>query len=258
VNLSKIVTSSSRPLYEQIKTSLKSAINQHEILPGEKIPSLENLCKMYGVSRMTARQAVQELVRDGVLYTVIGKGTFVAIKTKKEPPLNSVWGFSDSFSSIEGNHFSRLLSLKIQPAGERIGKKLNVHPESSIYRLSRLRLLDHQPVAVEHSHLPVDRFPNLESFDWNHASLYNVLRENYKIDLSHGKQFVDAGCASGDIAQLLEVKPNFPLLIMERMITSHDGWNVEYGYAYYRSDSIRLLIRLSKSESFTLVKSESY
>jgi len=244
-------------LYKQIKNALLSAIDNSDISPGEKIPSLEDLSQRYGVSRMTARQAVQELVREGRLYTVIGKGTFVSKKTKIEPPMNSVWGFSDSFSSTEGDNLSRLLSMEILKPDDEIAEKLKISKDNKIYKLSRLRLIDQKPVAVEFSHLPFDRFPNLDQYDWNSVSLYATLCKTYKVKLSHGKQFVETGCASSNIASLLEVQPNTPVLIMDRVIMSDSGWHVEYAHTYYRADCIRLLIQMSNDEPITLVKAES-
>lgn len=257
MNFSKIRVNSSRPLYKQIKHVLLSAIVNQEILPGEKIPSLDTLCKHYNVSRMTARQAVQELVHEGKLYTVIGKGTFVSIPEKIEPTMNTIWGFSDSFSKTGDSHLSRLLSLEIQKSGSFIAEKLNISPENKIYKLSRLRLINQQPVAVESSHLPYHRFPNLEKFDWNNVSLYETLRNNYHAKLSKGKQTVEAACATNEIAALLEVRVNSPMLIMDRVIMCDAGWNVEYAYAYYRADRIRLSINMSDNESITLVKAVS-
>jgi GntR family transcriptional regulator len=257
VNLSSIRPDGPHPLYKQIKYALLSAIQNQEILPGEKIPSLENLCQQYSVSRMTARQAVQELVREGRLHTVIGKGTFVSKNRKVETSMNTVWGFSDAFASPNDKHLSKLLSMTVQKSGPEIGEKLNISPDKKIYKLSRIRLINHDPVAVEYSHLPFNHFPNLDSFDWNNVSLYAALREKYHINLSHGKQFVEAGSATNEIAALLEVQPESPLLIMDRIIMSNAGWYVEYAHTYYRSDRIRLLIQMSNDEPITLVKAES-
>jgi len=257
VNLSNIRINSSHPLNNQIKNALLSAIDNSDISPGEKIPSLEDLSQRYGVNRMTARQAGQELVREGRLYTVIGKGTFVSKKTKIEPPMNSVWGFSDSFSSTEGDNLSRLLSMEILKPDDEIAEKLKISKDNKIYKLSRLRLIDQKPVAVEFSHLPFDRFPNLDQYDWNSVSLYATLCKTYKVKLSHGKQFVEAGCASSNIASLLEVQPKSPVLIMDRLIESDKGWHVEYAHTYYRADCIRLLIQMSADEPITLVRAES-
>ena len=257
MNLSNIRLTGSRPLYKQIKQALISAIDTQEILPGEKIPSLDKLCKRYNVSRMTARQAVQELVREGRLYTGVGKGTFVSTLPKIEPAMNTIWGFSDSFSKRYNDHLSRLLSMEIQKSGSVIGDKLNIPSENKIYKLSRVRLIKQQPVAVEISHLPYHRFKNLEKFNWNKLSLYETLRKNYHVKLSHGKQYVEAACASDEIAALLEIQARAPVLIMDRVIMSDAGWMVEYAHAYYRADRIRLSVNMSDSESITLVKAVS-
>ena len=257
VNLSNIRINGSHHLNNQIKNVLLSSIDSNDILPGERIPSLDELCKRYGVSRMTARQAVQELVREGKLYTVIGKGTFVSNKTKIEPPMNTVWGFSDSFSSTEGETLSRLISMETLKPDAEVAVKLGISKDKKIYKLSRLRLINQMVVAVEFSHLPFDRFPGLGKFDWNSESLYAALRNYYKIRLSAGKQFVEAGFASSDIALLLEVQPKSPVLIMDRLIESDKGWHVEYAHTYYRADCIRLLIQMSADEPITLVRAES-
>jgi GntR family transcriptional regulator len=236
-----------------------AAINKQTILPGEKIPSLDDLSDQFGVSRMTARQAVQELVRENKLYTVIGKGTFVTQKPKIEPPMNTIWGFTDSFSSSAGSNLSRLLSMEIKKSGYEIAQKLRIEPESRIYVLSRVRLIQQKPVAVEYSHLPYDRFPNLEKFDWNNVSLYNTLREKYKIKISSGKQFVEADTAETEIADLLNIRKKSPILKMDCIIMSDEGWHIEYAHTYYRADRImQLSIQIFDNEPITLVKAESF
>lgn len=234
-----------------------AAIDKQTILPGEKIPSLDDLSDQFGVSRMTARQAVQELVRENKLYTVIGKGTFVTQKPKIEPPMNTIWGFTDLFSSSAGSNLSRLLSMEIKKSGYEIAQKLCIEPESRIYVLSRVRLFQQKPVAVEYSHLPYDRFPNLEKFDWNNVSLYETIREKYKLKISSGKQFVEADTAEGEIADLLNVRKKSPVLKMDRIIMSDEGWHIEYAHTYYRADRIRLSIKIFDNEPITLVKAES-
>lgn len=233
------------------------AIDKQSILPGEKIPSLDDLSGQFGVSRMTARQAVQELVRENKLYTVIGKGTFVTQKPKIEPSMNTIWGFTDSFSSSAGSNLSRLLSMEIKKSGYEIAQKLRIEPESRIYVLSRVRLIQQKPVAVEYSYLPYDRFPNLEKFDWNNVSLYETLREKYQIKISSGKQFVEADTAEGEIADLLNVRKKSPVLKMDRIIMSDEGWHIEYAHTYYRADRILLSIQIFDNEPITLVKAES-
>jgi GntR family transcriptional regulator len=245
-------------MYMQIKTSIVSAIDAQDMLPGEKIPSLEALSKLYGVSRMTARQAVQELVHEGRLYTVIGKGTYVSPITKIEPPINTIWGFSDSFSTINGHHSSRLLSIKIQTANHEIAGKLGISNGSQVYQLSRLRLLNQTPLAVEHTHLPADRFPLLESYDWNNVSLYAVIRDHYHVQLSQGTQHVEACSAPLEIAQLLTIQPGAPILVMDRTVATRAGWMVEYAHTFYRSDCVRLSITMAADEPLTLVKTVSH
>ena len=257
MSLPKISISDSQPLYKQIKDSIMFAIDNQTILPGEKIPSLDDLSGQFGVSRMTVRQAVQELVREKKLYTVIGKGTFVTQTPKIEPPMNTVWGFSDSFTSSSGNELSRLLSMEIKKSGNEIAQKLEIEPGSRVYKLSRVRLIDHNPVAVEFSHLPHDRFLNLEKFDWNTVSLYATLRYKYHVKISSGRQFVEADCAEGEIAELLDVQPKSPVLKMDRIIMSDEGWHIEYAHTYYRADRIRLSIQMFGNEPITLVKAES-
>ena len=258
MNFLKISIKDSQPLYKQIKDSIINAIDNQAFLPGEKIPSHDDLSKQFSVSRMTVRQAVQELVRENKLYTVIGKGTYVTQKPKIEPSMNTIWGFSDSFSEYAGDEVSQLLSMVIRKSGNEIAQKLNIEPKNRIYKLSRVRVIDHKPVAVEFSHLPYDRFPNLEKFDWKRVSLYATLREKYHIKISHGKQFVEADCADGEIADLLNVQPKSPILMMDRIIISDEGWHIEYAHSYYRADRIRLSIQMFDNEPITLVKAESH
>lgn len=257
MNLPAINQSSSYPVYLQIKDSLQRAIQAKPFAPDEKIPSVKELCRQTGASRMTVLRALHELVRDGELYTVSGKGTFVARPPRMETNIQKPWGFSDTFLKQGHTPSSQLLSLTKIPADPKIAHSLHIAEGKEIFRLERVRLLDMYPMGVEISCLPCARFPGLEQFDWNTHSLYQVLRNHYHIHFEGGTQYIEAGCPDEGTARALRISKSTPILKMKRTTFAAGGQAVEFVCAYYRSDHVRLEVKLTADEMVRMISSKS-
>ncbi len=247
---------SSYPVYLQIKDSIKHAIHVKPFAPDEKIPSVRQLCQQTGASRMTVLRAVHELVSEGELYTVSGKGTFVARPPQMETNIQKTWGFSDTFLSQGHQPSSQLLSLSTIPADKQIAPALKIKTGEDIYRLERVRFLDLYPMGVEVSCLPCKKFPRLEQFEWNTHSLYQVLRDHYHTSLAGGEQYVEAGGAAETIAHSLRIPKNTPILILKRTTISTTGEPVEFVCAYYRSDHVRLKLHLTSDDMVNIISAK--
>jgi len=236
---------SAEPLYEQIKSHLLERIEDGTYPPHSKIPSERTLSEQFGVSRMTVKHAIKELVFNERLYTRVGKGTFVS-----EPPitqqLSTLTSFTEDMASIGKTTSNRVLLAETLPATEKLAEPLDVPPGTELALLRRLRLADGVPVALESSYLHHAYCEGvLTAHDYGGASLYAALRDDYGLQLAYAEQRIRARLATADEAALLEIEPGFPLLHITRVTFLVDDTPVEYVQSAYRGDRYVFRARLN-------------
>ena len=225
----------SDPLYLQLRNRLTTEIREGHFPTHERIPSERDLAEKYKVSRMTARQALLDLVRDGLAYTRVGKGTFVA-EPKIDQQLRTLTGFSQDVQVRGGRPSSQVLEAKVIPATPEVAAALRILPEAEVILLSRVRLMDGAPLAVETAHLPLALCPNLLQYDFAIQSLYNVLEKDYSFTLTHAEQTIEAALAGPRELELLHLTPPAAILRLQRLTLRQDGAPVEYVLSAYRGD----------------------
>lgn len=247
----KIDTDAGIALYRQIKQDLTRRIAQGELRPGEALPSEAELCERYGVSRPTLRQATQDLIREGLLVVRRGVGTFVA-QPRVRQQLGSVLGFTDKMTS-EGRHAStRVLerslhrAIELEPA---IGSELQLEPNANVLRVVRLRLADEMPVMVETTHISTDRFPGLQDLDLETVSLYQALRDRYRVRIVKFRETLEPVLLSASEAKLLGTSGRSPSI--QATITSFDehGRAIEHTISRVRGDSSQYYIEVGDGKS---------
>jgi GntR family transcriptional regulator len=223
------------PLYFQIKQLLIAEMNSGRLQPNQRLPSERELSEQFQVGRMTVRHALLELMHEGKIYTRMGKGTFVHA-AKIEQPLHALTGFSQDVRSRGGQPSSRVLEAKVLPANPGVEHALRIPPGAEVITLSRLRLSDGMPMALETAHLPFALFPNLLAHDFAAESLYEVLKKDYGVTLVHAEQSIEAALASPDEIELLSLQPPAAILRMERLTYNQAGQPMEYVRSAYRGD----------------------
>jgi len=231
------------PLYYQIKTRLREAIEAGELRPGDRVPSERELTQRFQVSRMTARQALTELEAEGYLQRIQGKGTFVALP-KVEQPLASLTSFTEEMRRLGMQPGAQVRSVREVAAGRMVGALLGIPETEPVVRLERLRLADGQPMALEVSHIPSRLVPGLVNRDLSAVSLYEVLERVYHIRLVRASQSLEAVAAGAQEAEVLQVREGAPLLLLERVARDETGQAVEYVRSLYRGDRYRFVADL--------------
>src|SRR5579859_7970638 len=157
--------SSFTPLYFQIQTHLLKMIKAGELRVGDPVPSEEELSRVYGVSRMTTRQALQSLKGQGFATGQKGRGTFVT-QPKVEKDIAHLSGFTAEMRTLGMRASSRVLEAVSAVADDDVATQLQVLPGAPIFRLVRLRFADGMPMAIEEGSLSRERFPGIETIDF--------------------------------------------------------------------------------------------
>jgi GntR family transcriptional regulator len=204
---------------------------------GSATPSERQLAEETGVSRMTARRAIDELVREGLLTREVGRGTFVARPTVSVPL--QLTSFTEDMRARGYVPSSRLLSLGTIPATEQVAAVMHIPAGADVVLLSRLRLADGMPMAIERSHLRGDLFPGLDRYDFGADSLYRVLVEEYGVRFEAGEQVIRAGIVRDADADTLSIPHGDPVLELVRTSVSR-GSVVEWTTSTYPASRFEL------------------
>ena len=209
---------------------------------GQAIPSERQLTSVIGVSRLTVRAALDELVRDGYLDRRHGSGTYVT-EPKIAQPL-TLTSFSVEMRRRGMVPGSRTLDLAITPAGARMARRLQVSPEEPLLRVRRLRLADSAPMALEVLHIPQALVPGLSRADLEDRSFYELLQERYEIVIGSGTQTIEPTVTNEEESEALGVPLHTPAFLFERTTVSESGRIVEFVRSIYRGDRYRLVADL--------------
>jgi GntR family transcriptional regulator len=209
---------------------------------GDAIPAERQLGVDLGVSRLTVRAALDELVREGYLVRRRGAGTFVnEPKVAKGMTISS---FSDDMRQRGLTPGSRTLEFGLVPAGARLGRILHVSPSEPVLAVKRLRLADGEPMAVELLHVRQALFPGLTAADLEQGSFYDLLEQRYGIEIAGGSQTVEPTVTNDEESQLLGVPLHSPALLFERVTRTEEDDIVEFTSSIYRGDRYRLVSEL--------------
>jgi GntR family transcriptional regulator len=212
---------------------------------GSPVPPERELAKRYGTSRTTVRQALAELVIEGRLLRMQGKGTFVA-KPKVAQALELA-SYTEGLREHGLHPQTKILEIGYVTADEHLAARLGVRPGARTLRLHRLRLADGEPMSIDTSHLPAKRFPGLRRQLERHASLYETLRTSYGIQLTEAEETIETVLADPHDARLLGVDPGLPLLLLSRHAIDSTGQPVEWAQSWYRGDRYKFITRLRRT-----------
>ncbi|WP_173915493.1 GntR family transcriptional regulator [Halobacillus sp. Marseille-Q1614] len=227
------------PMYYQIEEDIKRRISTEEYSPSDMIPSERELSETYQVSRMTVRQAVTNMVNEGVLYREKGRGTFVADK-KIEQPLQGLTSFTEDMKARGMTASSKLLVFEKISASPEIARKLGINQDDSIFQIQRIRYADGKPMAIENSFLPESLLPGLDE-QIVQGSIYEYVEETLKQPIGKASQIIEATIADKSQSVLLEMTPDSAILHIERNSYLADGTPFEVVKSSYRADRYKFI-----------------
>ncbi|MEJ2601228.1 MAG: GntR family transcriptional regulator [Anaerolineales bacterium] len=232
------------PLYVQIRKSLRKDIVNKDLVPGQKIPSEDELAAQFGVSRMTVRQGISDLIDEGLLYRRHGVGTFVA-QPHLERDHTRLTSFLESAKEEGLDVNVRVLIADILPAKLKVARSLSLDEGDLVVRVKTLRYVTGLPITVHDAYVPYKLFPQLLQEDLESNHLWDIF-EAYGFRVKRALQRLEAREADDEIAQLLEMDEGAPILYKERTVFLDDGTPVEFTYCYNRGDRYKLTVVLDR------------
>jgi GntR family transcriptional regulator len=213
---------------------------------GEAIPSERQLSGDLGVSRLTVRAALDDLVREGFLERRHGAGTFVSEpKIAQELTMTS---FTEDMRRRGMAPSSKTLELKTVAAGARLGRLLHVSPSERIVVVTRLRYADRETMAIETLHVAEALVPGLTAKDLEQHSFYELLEERFGVVVVGGSQAIEPTVTNEEESAALGVPLHSPAFLFERTTNAADGTIVEYVRSIYRGDRYRLVSDLTRPQ----------
>lgn len=211
------------PLYLQLTTQLIHMIEEGVLKPGDKIASERELSETLKVSRITSRLAIQELLKNGLIYREQGRGTFVA-----ESKMRNVQGFTSFTENMVKRGMkpgSEILLQEVIPAEDTLARILHVNPGDPTLHLVRLRTADERPVAIQYAHIPLHICRGLENESLTNESLFAILKQKYGVHPAWTEAVVEASAALPEEATLLGMKVGEPVLVV-RGITFSESFDI--------------------------------
>jgi GntR family transcriptional regulator len=233
------------PLYAQLVGIIKQNISSHTVCVGDLLPSEAELCRVFGVSRNTVRQAIGELEDAGLVVRKRGKGTFVSDPTVRGKGVR--YSFTTEVSSMGKNPSSTLVDFDlISKPSVSVCEKLGLQPGTPVYCFTRVRNVDGEPVILETSYYPQYIYPNLTRDMVQTHSFYSLL---YHVGIlpSSAIDSYEAVILDSHAARLLKCVPGSGGFYHQRSTTSEDGRIYEYTRSYIRGDKVRLDVHMQKS-----------
>lgn len=232
------------PLYIKIREALRQEITSGELKRGHKIPSEDELATIFGVSRMTVRQGISDLIDDGLLFRRHGLGTFVAYP-HIERDHTRLTNFFESAAMKGIDARATVLKVEVIPAKQRIANALDIAEEDLVIRIQTLRFADNIPVTFHDAYIPYQLFNRILSEDLESQHLWSFY-ERYGFRVKRAVQKLEAREASDEIAGFLNVGEGTPILFKERTVYAEDGTPVEFTYCFNRGDMYSLTVALER------------
>jgi len=216
---------------EQVRQYLLEEVSR--LQPNQAVTGERELSARLGVSRMTARAAIQALEAEGIVYRRSGAGTFVSVpRVTKSLALSS---FTEDMQERGMVSSTEVLTSDVRIAGTRVARRLHISPQDAVVYMERVRLADGSPMCLEREWIPASMFPGLAEADLT-GSLYRVLSEQYGHTMVHAEQQIFATVLEQEEARSLSAPVGAPALHIRRLPYGPGPRPAEFAESLYRAD----------------------
>ena len=232
------------PLYLQLREEVRRKIENGEYVPGTAIPSEKQLADAHGMHRLSVRNALKALIREGLLKSMQGKGIFVCGPRKPE----TTEGFQLSPEELDSIAEHRVLIKTTRKAGPYYSKLLGIDPEDSVWFVRRIISSKGEPVALKDIIVPTAKLPGLEEIDLQLFSLYDALTWS-SVHLYSGEQVLRMTYLDPSMARLLNLSPNQAVMEISCVIRDPEETVAAYSCSYIRGDKTGYSLHYKCNES---------
>jgi GntR family transcriptional regulator len=236
---------SSTPLYARVEDVLASDIANGTLSPGTCLPAEQDLIERFAVSRTTIRQAIQNLIRRGLIEIRRGTGTFVA-QPKISQELTELTGFVEDMQALGRHASARLLDQQVVPANESVARQLALAEGTLVVRIQRVRLADKIPLSFDETYLPREIGEKIVENDLEVEPIFSLLEKKYNMPLVEAEYRLEAVSADAAVARALGINIGSPIFLVERTSYIAGQQPIDHEKLYYRGDQIRFVTRLSR------------
>jgi len=235
-------------LYARIETVLANEISDGGLRVGDQLPTEDSLVARFGVSRITVRRAIQNLVSRGLVEIRRGKGTFVAAP-KITQELTALSGFVEDMHALGRKPTARVIGKQIVTADAAVAGQLALTKGERVVRIRRVRLADGVPLSFDETFLPLDIGKKVITNNLRVEPIFTLLERKYGVPLIEAEYKLDAVAAEAEVAAALKIKQRSPVFRIERTSYSTRGRPVDYERLHYRGDLAQFVTRLTRKRS---------
>lgn len=227
-----------QPMYKIIEEYVKNLIDSGKLSQGDLIPSENQLCEEFNVTRMTVRSALSNLVKEGYIARRRGIGSIV-LGGNIYDNISAVSGFTEEMKRKNKEVSNILVDLKILEADEELSKNLNINLGENVWEVSRVREADQKKVSYMITYMPVRLFPNLTRKDCE-GSLYKYIEEGCGFKIAMAEREVEAVISSKELEEQLSLNKKEPLLYIRQVSRFENSEIFEYSHTYHHGYTLTL------------------
>jgi GntR family transcriptional regulator len=234
-----------KPLYQQLEEILRNKIEMGKLKAHDMIPSENEIRKEFALSRTTVRNVITQLVNEGLLYRVPGKGTFVAEPKISTRPI-TLKGIREQLEEMGYETDTEVISQKIIHPPKNVALKLNLSEQDEVYFLERIRYANDETLSLHRSYIPVTLSAGLLDREIDTTPLCDILEKEYGLSLARGEETLESVSVDSREAELLGVKKGFHMLKLRYTMYTKDSVPFEYSTVLFRGDRIILKFEFSR------------
>lgn len=234
------------PYYYQLQNIILKKIEQGEWVKGTLLPSEQEICKIYKLSRVTVRKALENLVSEGILEKKRGKGTVVYNDRQHEKLLDHFFSFFEFLKSRNYDVSTKIIEFKIVYPSEDLCNILKIKKGEEIFKSKRLRIVNNEPWYYVDSYFPCRLYPQLSPEDLVNNSFYHFMVTSIGLDIYGFKRKLYTRPAVKMDSELLVVEVGEPLQIFENLNYKKSKLPVEYSINTIRADKTLFEIEITR------------
>ncbi len=227
----------------QLMMLIKRNIVSESVKPGSQLPTEEELCKTYNISRSTVRNALAELEEEGLIDRVRGRGTFIS-QNKLRRKMEQVYSFTHEMKTLGLSPSSKILEFETIESGD-MAANFGILPNERLYHIMRVRMANNEPLLLETTHVPVKYCKGLNLEKLENASLYDLLYEA-GIHPFRAEETYECIAMEKNVCELLDCHPKTPGFYIERTTRSSDDRVYELTQSFMRGDRSKIVLTLQQ------------